>query len=86
MFYSLYVFPNHIYYIENKEVLVIFQTEGQELHLYDVISSNKEVNIAKVIDSIATKDTSKIIFHFTPDEMITDKIEKQFTMEVKYYL
>lgn len=48
MFYFLIVFPNSIYFIEEEDVIVIFEREGEELHLFDVISRTK-IDIEEVL-------------------------------------
>lgn len=66
MFYCQYVFSKDIYYIESDEVIAIYQTIGNEVHLYDLISV-REINIESIVQKIAGPETEKIIFHFTPE-------------------
>lgn len=65
MFYCLYVFNNDLYYIEGEDAIVIYKTEGEILHLFDVVSK-KEVKIDRILSRIAHIYTNKIVFHFTP--------------------
>lgn len=44
MFYFLLVFNDVIFYIEEEDVIVLFKKEGEQLHIYDVIS-RKEVEL-----------------------------------------
>ncbi|MFD1736491.1 GNAT family N-acetyltransferase [Bacillus salitolerans] len=65
MFYCMYVFPEHIHYIEEDDTIVIYQGAGDEIHIYDVICK-KETDMLKVIDRITMMETQKVILHFTP--------------------
>lgn len=64
--YALYVFPDSIYYLEDKDIVVMFDIEGDQLKLYDVLSRNK-VEIDEIIERIATIDTKRVIFDFNPE-------------------
>jgi GNAT superfamily N-acetyltransferase len=66
MFYSLYVFPQNMVYLEDDKVIVIYQQKGENLHLYDVVSSTN-INLNSIIKKIASEKTTKVIFHFTPN-------------------
>ncbi|WP_456277869.1 GNAT family N-acetyltransferase [Bacillus sp. AK128] len=66
MFYCLYVFPNHVYYLPKEDVVMIYKEEGSQLHLFDLVS-NKEVDLLSVINEIASSETEKVIFHYMPD-------------------
>lgn len=66
MFYAMKVFPNDVYWIEEEKAIVIYQHEGNTLHLYDIIST-EEIDITKMLHHIATEDTKNIAFYFTPD-------------------
>lgn len=66
MFYCLNVFSDDIYYLENENVIVIYQKEDNHIELFDVVSLN-EINMKDILDKIADEDTEKITFHFTPD-------------------
>jgi predicted N-acetyltransferase YhbS len=63
--YAVNVFPNNIYFLEDKDIIVIFDVEGEKLNLYDVISRS-EVEIDEILDRIADCETKRVIFHFTP--------------------
>lgn len=85
MFYFIIAFNDAAYYIEEEETIVIFEQEGDELHIYDVIS-RKKVNLEAVLNRIVPSDSKKIIFHFTPDsdlkgiqtELIIDSDDQLF--------
>ncbi|MGE7926849.1 hypothetical protein [Lysinibacillus xylanilyticus] len=66
MFYFLIAFPNSIYFIEEEDVIVIFEREDEELHLFDVISRSK-IDIEGVLSYITSSGIKRIIFHFIPD-------------------
>lgn len=67
MFYCLNVFSDDIYYLENENVIVIYQKENSNIDLFDVVSLN-EINMRDILNTIADADTEKVTFHFTPDE------------------
>lgn len=77
MFYCLNVFSDDIYYLENENVIVIYQKEDNRIELFDIVSLN-EMNMNDILDKIADDDTEKIAFHFTPD--VTDHIVLKSTI------
>ena len=66
MFYCLYVFKEHIYFIEEEEAIVIYEQEEQQVDIFDIVSK-KGVSIDQILAKITNADTTKIVFHFTPD-------------------
>ncbi|WP_186579469.1 GNAT family N-acetyltransferase [Aquibacillus kalidii] len=66
MFYCLYVFNDHIYYIEEEEAIVIFTQKGTTLNIFDVVSK-KYVRVDIVLSKISNGNTEKVVFHYTPD-------------------
>lgn len=66
MFYCLNVFSEHIYYLEDEDVISICQQENNQLHIYDIIS-RAEVDIHSILSRLAGSGTESIVFHFTPD-------------------
>jgi len=66
MFYAMKVFTEDIYYLEQEQVLAICQYEGETMHLYDVIS-DQQFDLLHVISQLSTDQTSKVVFHYTPD-------------------
>ncbi|WP_339306835.1 GNAT family N-acetyltransferase [Paenibacillus sp. FSL L8-0435] len=71
MFYCLNVFSDDIYYLENENVIVIYQKEDNHIELFDVVSLN-EMNMKDILDKIADEDTERVTFHFTPDDQGLD--------------
>ncbi|MBM7661372.1 putative GNAT family N-acyltransferase [Bacillus mesophilus] len=66
MFYCLYVFPQHVYYLPEEDVIIVCKQEKNDLHIYDLVSK-KEVILKKLLASIANLETETILFHYTPD-------------------
>lgn len=66
MFHCINVFSNDLYYLKDENVIVIFRTENDRLHIYDIISK-KEIDIYSVLIKISKKDLHEVVFHFTPD-------------------
>lgn len=73
--YEVNVFPNNIYYLEDKEIIVIFDTEDEILNLYDVISKS-EVNLDEIVNQLSDSEIKKVIFHFTPHSKYIGEQEK----------
>ena len=65
VFYYVHGFDHFIYKLPDS-ILVLFEVEGNELHLYDVFSK-KEYDLIEIIEKILPEDTEKVIIHFTPD-------------------
>jgi len=66
MFYSIYVFPDDTYYVEDEDAIVIFTSEDEQVDIFDIIS-RKEINLGNILSKITNTNTKKIIFHYTPD-------------------
>ncbi|MEH7436482.1 GNAT family N-acetyltransferase [Neobacillus drentensis] len=78
MFYCIMLFSQDIYYLEDEKVLVIFQKEDDTIHLYDIVST-EEVDIQLILNTIASPEIRKIIFHFHLDNcefLITKEIHQ----------
>ncbi|MBP1903859.1 GNAT superfamily N-acetyltransferase [Paenibacillus turicensis] len=69
MYYCLNVFCDHIYYLENEDVIAIFSKENNHMDIFDIISINEmnENTIQHILALIGGNDTVKATFHFTPD-------------------
>lgn len=69
MYYCLNVFSDHIYYLENEDVIAIFNKENNHMDIFDIISIHEmnESNIQNILATIGGNDTVKATFHFTPD-------------------
>jgi GNAT superfamily N-acetyltransferase len=68
-FYALNVFHECLYYSSIDDAIIVFEHEGDLLHLFDVIS-DKQMDIEALVSRITTKQTRKVRFHFTPDQLI----------------
>ncbi|MCC8436759.1 GNAT family N-acetyltransferase [Brevibacillus sp. M2.1A] len=66
MFYFLLVFRDAIYYLEEEDVIVLFEREDDQLRVFDLVSK-EPVDIEAVISHLVTAETSNIQFHFMPD-------------------
>ncbi|WP_433750803.1 GNAT family N-acetyltransferase [Falsibacillus pallidus] len=67
MFYYLNGFDSDMYFIEEENVLAVYQIHGEELHLFDLVS-NVPVSYERIFELIATPDVTEIILHFTPED------------------
>ncbi|MED3645804.1 GNAT family N-acetyltransferase [Halalkalibacterium halodurans] len=75
MFYYTAGFRYFIYQV-NKVVHVMFQLEGDVLHLYDIFSPAK-VNVEQLVEQITPRATQTVVCHFTPDHSV-----KQLTAKI----
>lgn len=66
MFYLISM-KDSIYYIEKYDNVVIADNEGDTLIIYDIFGEN-EADLNTVINSIATKDTKKVVLGFVPKD------------------
>jgi predicted N-acetyltransferase YhbS len=66
MYHCINVFGEHLYYLEKEDAIVIFEQEGNQVDIFDIVSKN-EVNIQDILSKITNNDSKKIVFHFTPD-------------------
>ncbi|HSR03805.1 MAG TPA: GNAT family N-acetyltransferase, partial [Proteiniclasticum sp.] len=65
VFYYVHGFDRFIYKLSD-DILVLFEMEENELHLYDIFSK-KKVDLKEIIEKILPLDAEKVIFHFIPD-------------------
>lgn len=65
MFYCTSFMAEQVYYIEDEDVVVIYELEEDILFLYDVFSQNT-VELDHIIQAIASDQTKKVVFGFTP--------------------
>ncbi|MBW7475560.1 GNAT family N-acetyltransferase [Paenibacillus oenotherae] len=68
-FYALHVFPECLYYSRADDAIIVFEHDGELMHLYDIVS-DKPVDMEALILRAARQQTRKIRFHFTPDQLI----------------
>ncbi|PLS02851.1 GNAT family N-acetyltransferase [Neobacillus cucumis] len=66
MFYCIMVYSQDIYFLQEENALVLFQHEGKEMHIYDVVSE-EDIDIHTIISKIAVPETKRVIFHYHPD-------------------
>ncbi|MDQ0272190.1 GNAT family N-acetyltransferase [Cytobacillus purgationiresistens] len=69
MFYFTIVFPEAIYYIEDLETIVLMEHEEETLHVFDIISHQKQ-DIETLLANIITDSTKQVVFHFTPEYLV----------------
>lgn len=67
MFYSIMVFPQDLYYLEEEQAVVIFKMEADVLHLFDVVSRHA-IRMKDILGKIADERIKKVVFHFHPDD------------------
>ncbi|CAG9614720.1 hypothetical protein BACCIP111899_03953 [Bacillus rhizoplanae] len=51
------------------DVYTIFKIDGDQLHLYDILSPRK-VNLQELVELITPKNVNTVVCHFTPDQPI----------------
>lgn len=73
----MYVFREHIYFLEQEDVVLIYKQEEQQIHLYDIVSQ-KEVDLDRILQRIIPQGTYKIIFYFTPPRSSLPIQKKRF--------
>lgn len=79
MFYFILVFPDAAYYDQAADAIVLFEREGNELHVFDIVSK-KPIDLEKVINRLISDDTANVRFYFMPDSG-TLNIESAFITE-----
>ncbi|WP_346934792.1 GNAT family N-acetyltransferase [Clostridium sp.] len=63
--YCLYEFKDDLYYIPERDTIIILRREEETLHIYDIIS-NKLIDVDCLIESIF-KEEEKVQVHFIPN-------------------
>lgn len=66
MFYCVSAFQDDVYYVEEEEIIAISRHQGEELHIFDIVSKSDEVDLRNLVHKIATEETRKAVFYFTP--------------------
>ncbi len=66
LFYMLYVYTDEVYYIEDKEAIVIYEIEEDVLNLVDVLCE-EALPVDMLLPYMATEDIKKVSFEFTPN-------------------
>ncbi|OGO79358.1 MAG: hypothetical protein A2Y23_01070 [Clostridiales bacterium GWB2_37_7] len=68
MFYYTLGYRKSIYQLQ-PDIYVVFEIDGVELHLYDILSP-KKVNLQEIIEQIISKDVHMVFCHFAPDQPV----------------
>lgn len=66
MFYCLYVLCDYVYYLEEENVIIMFERDGARIEIFDILSKT-EVDLNRILSTITTHEKNEIIFHYTPD-------------------
>lgn len=75
MFYCLAAFPDDIYYLQDEEAIVIYQTTSEnDVHVFDIVSQ-KDLDLHRTLAAICSEQTRNVFFHFTVDQQ--EGMEKQ---------
>jgi predicted GNAT family N-acyltransferase len=64
--YCFNVYNENLYYLKEDDVMVIYNIEGEVLHLYDIVSRNK-IELNHILEKIIDNKVKKVIFYYTPD-------------------
>lgn len=67
MFYCTYFMMDNVYYLREKDVIVIAELDGDTLYLQDIFSSS-EANIDDIIKSLTNKEVKKVVLGFTHND------------------
>lgn len=67
MFYVLIALKDAIYYIEELDVIVLYEQEDADLYVQDIIST-KKLDIVEVLGFLANKKIETIHISFTPEK------------------
>jgi GNAT superfamily N-acetyltransferase len=65
MFYCTSFMSQNVYYIEAQDSIVVAEFDEGIIYLYDVFAS-QDVSLNNVIEAMADKSISKVVFGFTP--------------------
>lgn len=67
-FYCLQVYKDHIYYLEEKDTIIILLEDEDEMTLVDVFTRKKDLSLSALIDSLSPNTDKTLILGFTPME------------------
>ncbi len=86
LFHALHGFETSFYYVESERVIVVYQQQGDTIHLFDVIAHAK-LGLADVLHLIHLDQARRVVLHFTPDlldvEAISEPLQGEGVMFVK---
>lgn len=85
MFHLWYILNDHIYYLEDEDVIAVFKRDGKILHLYDLIGSST-IRFDNIVRHISDNETEQIRFHFTPDLLDVDAESSPWETEDVFYI
>lgn len=71
MFYCMNVFPEHLYYIEELDMVVIYEELDGQLEIYDVIAL-QQPDLLNVLQTLVNSATKRVNLHFTPDRQLAE--------------
>lgn len=66
MVYCLYMYRENLYYLEDKDVIVILNRENGVLHIFDVLSM-EPISLDDTIEAIVLPSDKSVEFHFIPE-------------------
>lgn len=84
-FYGSFVFPDHVYYIEDLKTILIAEESDGKLQLYDVIS-DKIPDMEAVVSAFITEPISEVVFHFTPPVALSGLIKSEVTDDGTFFI
>jgi GNAT superfamily N-acetyltransferase len=86
MYHCVDIFNHDIYYLEQEDVIVIFQKTENQIDIFDIISK-REINIEAILTRIANKGLTKVVLHYTPDyeglEFVSNLLKREGALFVK---
>lgn len=65
IWYCTYAFRDYIHYFPDRDIIIIYKREGENLHIFDIISCS-ETALSDLLPAISAKETKKAFFYFTP--------------------
>ena len=66
LFHLLIELDDIIYYAEEEDIIILFEIEGRDFHLYDIIA-NKPIDLETVLTRLIPKSIKTVHFYFEPD-------------------
>ena len=66
LWYLTYSLKNMIYYISELNSMVVYELKEDVLHLYDIISNEKQ-DINEIVSFVIGEKTKRVKLYFTPD-------------------
>lgn len=85
MFYTTQYFQNDIYYLEDKNTILIMEKDNDVLTIHDIFS-REDISINDIANCVSTKDSSQIRLGFTPKEQYTLNFKKLIEPDSKLFV